>query len=898
MANEEVPSKRSKIATRLLAGTNKMVDASECPPMATDEHTIVPDLSEYFFNSVDLLSVVARRNAMGFTNPAWETILGWDVASLKESDFIDFVHPDDVERTLRESELEWSSTESERIGFENRLRCRDGSYKWIEWTSRRRDDLIYATGRDVTRRHRVLIQLDEYIEMTRAIFTAATDAILVVDRGLRIVEMSPSGQQIFGVVNGGWIGQIALKIMHPNDHETVKDAIRRIFDFGEIATARFRARHVDGHWMTFEARGQAMESVSGSPTGAVVICRDISKAVAEEAALADSLRKITAIVDTAVDVITIIDRDFNMIELSPPTKPTTDTPMHVPRLQNMLSRIHPDDQVAVIESNRRIFEKGNTETIRYRYLDDDGNWRTMESRGRALIDAAGPPLTAVITSRDVTEAVLAETALAQSVETTNAIIDSAVDVIVLINSDLNIIEISPAAENVLGRTPSSRRGGFVLEFMHPDDRSTARTALRNAFDEDGFVNFRARMLHTDGRTVIVEVRGRTLRDALGPPTRLVFIARDVTEAVDADAALARSLDKINAIFYAAADSIIVVDRNLVIREASPGHHRLSGYPIEARLGHDSLEYVHSGDRSLFASSLERLFSQRTDQVTNFRFRSRHADGQWLMMETRARLVQEFEDTVPRAVLVTRDISETVARDDALENAKSEAERANRAKSDFMSRMSHELRTPLNSVLGFAQILQMESNSAADVEIGDQIYRSGRHLLNLINEVLEISRIESGAIAVSLETIALDDVIDECVDIVRPQASAMNVNIVKLTNECHSVIADQNRLRQVVINLLSNAIKYNSDGGSVLLTCELRNEFLRFCVSDTGNGIAPELIDRLFIPFDRLGAENSGIDGTGLGLAVSKSLAEAMGGSLTLVTSSEYGCTFALELRTS
>jgi PAS domain S-box-containing protein len=434
--------------------------------------------------------------------------------------------------------------------------------------------------------------------------------------------------------------------------------------------------------------------------------------------------------------------------------------------------------------------------------------------------------------------------------------------------------------------------------MHPDDRPLAENAMHRAFAEDELVNFHARMLHADGHTVIVEVRGRTLRDAPGPPTRLVFIARDVTEAAQAEAALARSVDLTRAIFDAAADSIVMIDRNLIVLEASPGHERLYGSPHNSVGENDSLDSMHPGDRSHVASSIERLFAQRSDRVTTFRFRGRHADGHWLTMESRGRLVQDMEGEVPMAVLVTRDISDAVARDEVLEEAKSEAERANRAKSEFMSRMSHELRTPLNSVLGFAQILQMESTSAGDVEIGDQIYRSGQHLLNLINEVLEISRIESGTIAVSLETIVLDDVIDECVGLVQPQANAMNVNIINVATKRHSVIADANRLRQVVINLLSNAIKYNTNGGTVSLTCEHRNEFLRLCIEDTGIGIAPEMINRLFIPFDRLGAESSGIDGTGLGLAVSKSLTEAMGGSLTLVNTSKNGCTFALELRVS
>jgi PAS domain S-box-containing protein len=898
MANGDVSTKRCSVATRPLASAIKKVDLGEGAPKVGDDYPIVPDLNEYFFNSVDLLSVFTRENAFGITNPAWERLLGWDAISLKTHNYFDLVHPDDVARTVHESEAEWDSTESERFGFENRLRCRDGSYRWIEWTSRRRGDLMYATGRDVTRRHGVLTQLDEYIEKTTAIFAAATDAIVVVDRDLNITEINPSGQRLFGVMNGGRFGHDVMKIMHLDDRQTVRDAMSRIFDFNEITTALFRVRSAEGGWRTFEARGQAMGNNTGAPTSAVIICRDITEAVSEETALADSLRKITAIIATAVDDITIIDRNFNVLESSPSRRSTSRLSASAPRVINVLSRIHPNDQAAAVEVGRRIFEEGSTETIRFRFQHPDGGWRTIESRGRALVDAAGPPISAVFTSRDVTEQELAERALARSVETTNAIMDSAVDVIVLINRDLTIIESSPASESVHGRAAQSRRGRPVLEFMHPDDRPMAESAMHRAFAEDELVNFHARMLHADGHTVIVEVRGRTLRDAPGPPTRLVFIARDVTEAAQAEAALARSVDLTRAIFDAAADSIVMIDRNLIVLEASPGHERLYGSPHNSVGENDSLDSMHPGDRSHVASSIERLFAQRSDRVTTFRFRGRHADGHWLTMESRGRLVQDMEGEVPMAVLVTRDISDAVARDEVLEEAKSEAERANRAKSEFMSRMSHELRTPLNSVLGFAQILQMESTSAGDVEIGDQIYRSGQHLLNLINEVLEISRIESGTIAVSLETIVLDDVIDECVGLVQPQANAMNVNIINVATKRHSVIADANRLRQVVINLLSNAIKYNTNGGTVSLTCEHRNEFLRLCIEDTGIGIAPEMINRLFIPFDRLGAESSGIDGTGLGLAVSKSLTEAMGGSLTLVNTSKNGCTFALELRVS
>jgi signal transduction histidine kinase len=241
------------------------------------------------------------------------------------------------------------------------------------------------------------------------------------------------------------------------------------------------------------------------------------------------------------------------------------------------------------------------------------------------------------------------------------------------------------------------------------------------------------------------------------------------------------------------------------------------------------------------------------------------------------------------------VSDTVGAEEALAAAKEEAERANAAKSEFMSRMSHELRTPLNSVLGFAQILQMELQSSDDLELADHIYRSGQHLLTLINEVLDISRVESGNIGLTPESVNLHKVLSECLDIIGPQAKERGVDIGFDDSFDYSVHADHLRLKQVILNLLSNAIKYNRSHGSVTIQCKLRGNTVRFSVSDTGFGIAPDLRERLFTAFDRLDAEARGIEGTGLGLTLSKTLVEAMGGTLGFETEVDAGSTFWFEL---
>ena len=230
-------------------------------------------------------------------------------------------------------------------------------------------------------------------------------------------------------------------------------------------------------------------------------------------------------------------------------------------------------------------------------------------------------------------------------------------------------------------------------------------------------------------------------------------------------------------------------------------------------------------------------------------------------------------------------------------AEEEADRANRAKSDFLSRMSHELRTPLNGILGFAQLLEMESLPADQAEGVAHILKAGRHLLGLINEVLDISRIEAGRLQLSLEPVPVSDTLHGAVDLVRPLAAQHGIELgAEVANgDCH-VLADRQRLQQVLLNLLSNAVKYNRAQGAVTVSCEERgSDRLRILVTDTGQGISPSKLERLFVPFDRLGVEGSGIEGTGLGLALSKHLVEVMGGVLDVTSRVGIGSTFAVEL---
>ncbi|HEY5437592.1 MAG TPA: PAS domain S-box protein [Acidimicrobiales bacterium] len=451
--------------------------------------------------------------------------------------------------------------------------------------------------------------------------------------------------------------------------------------------------------------------------------------------------------------------------------------------------------------------------------------------------------------------------------------------------------VNSAWPNAMGWSLEDLQGKPFTELIHPDDiESTLATfSYLTSAPDVSVVGFRNRQRRRDGNYRWIEWSSQGRNGA-------VFSAgRDITDQVEGQTQLAESLETTRAILDAVADSIITVDENFTVLNVSPGTDRVYGESITDRRGRSSLDIVHPDDRDHVAFALRELFNGDDGSLTNYRFRARRVDGVMLTIETRGRLIRDETGLVPRAVLVSRDVTESVANEVVLQDAKEAAERANFAKSEFMSRMSHELRTPLNSVLGFAQILEMELQAPDELRMVGYIHNSGKYLLELINEVLDISRIEAGHITVMIEPVNLKDLLSECVEIVKPSADELGVAIVSQSSFAYHVLADQQRLKQVMLNLLSNAIKYNLPRGTVTIACARRHGRVRFSVIDTGPGITPALRSRLFTPFDRLDAESTGIEGTGLGLALSKGLVEAIGGTLGVDSTVGIGSTFWVEL---
>ena len=246
-------------------------------------------------------------------------------------------------------------------------------------------------------------------------------------------------------------------------------------------------------------------------------------------------------------------------------------------------------------------------------------------------------------------------------------------------------------------------------------------------------------------------------------------------------------------------------------------------------------------------------------------------------------------------LVFRKMQENMTRAQIL---KDDAERANHVKSQFLSNMSHELRTPLNAVLGFSQLLEMNEKDEEKKKNIQEIIVGGNHLLELINEILDLSKIESGNMELSIENHSLNKILNNTISMMKPFADKHAIQIDDKVSSLPdiNINIDEMRFKQVLLNLLSNAIKYNSEKGNVTIDCSSNDKnMFSLSITDTGKGFTVEQLSHLFEPFERFGVENSHIEGTGLGLLITKNLIELMGGTITVESELGKGSRFIIHV---
>jgi hypothetical protein len=390
--------------------------------------------------------------------------------------------------------------------------------------------------------------------------------------------------------------------------------------------------------------------------------------------------------------------------------------------------------------------------------------------------------------------------------------------------------------------------------------------------------------------VPIRLNGMLIRDQHGEAA-IWSIVEDITERRRNDERVAL----FRRIFDASEQAVGVTDAQGHLIYTNRAHEQILGWTAdEARGLHFSTFFP--------AGSLEEFQGEMMTTVLGGKgwtglISLCRKDGSRVTAACHVGAVKDGKGNVQNLFNIFTDFSDELQRRNELARAKEAAERANQAKSEFLSSMSHELRTPLNAILGFGQLLELESSLSTDGRDNvDEILKAGRHLLVLINEVLDLARVESGRVELSLEPVELLPLVTECLSLVGAAAASRAIALISEGGQGSVVRADRLRLKQVLLNLLSNAVKYNTEGGRVEVSiAEAGGSLVRVEVRDTGPGIAPERLPEIFQPFNRLGAETRGVEGTGIGLTITRRLLELMGGRIGVTSEPGDGSCFWFEL---
>ncbi|MGZ4989479.1 MAG: PAS domain S-box protein, partial [Methylobacter sp.] len=440
---------------------------------------------------------------------------------------------------------------------------------------------------------------------------------------------------------------------------------------------------------------------------------------------------------------------------------------------------------------------------------------------------------------------------------------------------------------------------YFLNGVHPDDRQQVLDAVDACVHQGAEYNIEHRCIWPDGTVRWLLERGDVVRDQDGTPLNMLGVVQDITARKLAELKSLQQQARLvifKHIIENVADGVITIDPDGIIRSFNPAAEKLFGYSAAETIDCNVSMLMPEPYRSEHSRYLTLNNAGQSEGLVGKQLElfGLHKDGTVFPLELAVTLMEI--DKSKQFVGILRDISERKQYEQQIIAARDEAESANNAKSEFLSNMSHELRTPMNAILGFGQLLEINAGLDEDqADYVDEILKAGRHLLELINEVLDLAKIESGNINLSLEPLSCAELIGECLTLIKPIAQVQGITIIDTVIGDYTICADRTRLKQVLLNLLSNAIKYNRPQGEVSIQSTMQNGLVRLSVSDTGYGIPAARRQELFQPFSRLGAEETDIEGSGIGLTISRRLMKMMGGAIDLESREGSGSTFWVEL---
>lgn len=721
--------------------------------------------------------------------------------------------------------------------------------------------------------------LRESEERFRMTWEVASDAIALSDPSGKVLFANPAYHTMYNFDPGEAVGQTFALIFPPEKRLAAEEAYRSAFNSDVVPTSfESCVTRGDGAERTVESRVGFLSN-RGQRTAMLSIVRDITERKQAERELQRSQERFSKAFNASPSPIALstlssghyIDVNDSFVDVTGYSREELigESSTELGIWADLSAR----DRVGAM-----LQESGSVHQMEIGIRIKSGTILDVLFSAE-IIELEGEPCVLSI-AVDITERKKAEEALRLSSE----ILQRVNSLVLVSNKEGQITYASPSVKRTLGYEPEDLIGDGWWHVSTSGSSETELEIMRltNAARSEDAAYWEPyeRMV----RDSAGELHCILWHDARGPDDQVIGVGHDITERK-------RLESEREHLFSVSADMMSIAGFDGYFKSVNPAFETTLGISRAELLSKPSLEFVHPDDRAATLAARESLSTGTASISLDNRYLCGDGSYKWLSWNS----VSVVEEGLVYAV--ARDITERL-QVEAAYRAKDTAEATNLAKSEFLSRMSHELRTPLNAIIGFSQLLEMDDLNPDQMESVELVHKAGRHLLDLINEVLDISRIEAGHMSLSPEPISVADVLTECLDLMKPLAAERNIMLAAdKALQCNFyVLADRQRLKQIILNFLSNAVKYNQVGGSVWLSCEeAKQSRVRIAVSDTGAGITHGKLEKLFTAFERLDADQTGVEGTGLGLALSKRLAEMMGGDTGVESVVGQGSTFWVQL---
>ena len=768
----------------------------------------------------------------------------------------------------------------------------------------------FATNLDITERKSAEMRLSTSEQQLSMIAQTVPVFILHLDTQYRVLFANDHYLKRLGKNNEEVLGKSLSDLLGEANFERIALQLNKTI-LGEPQTYEVRIDYQTVGERHMLVKHMPVKDNLGQVNGIISIIEDITDHTQHQNTLLASeerYRTLFNCMDEGYCVAEIIfdahkkPIDYRFLEVNPPFEEQSGL---VDATGKTILELIPDFDPAPIAIYGQVAITG--EPIRFEYEVKEIN-RWFDLYAFKIKSADNNKIAILFTN--ITERKLAQLALIENQERLEAFIMSSSDVIYSMSADWSELKHLSGKDIVADSKKSNTN--WLQEYIHPADQLAVQAKIAHAIQTKSILDVEHQVIRIDNTIGWTYSRAVPLFNKQGGITEWFGTASDITDRKHVQKALRESEEHFRILFELGPVAMYTVDAAGIIQEFN--RNAVTMWGREPKRGELCERYcgaykIYSPDGALILhaeNTVAAVLNGLVPRAQDVEAILERLDGSKVHVIANAVPLKNSSNKIIGALCCSVDITDRKKVEDVLyinnielKDAKLAAETANLAKSEFLSRMSHELRTPLNAILGFAQLLQISQPAISEMQRGNvaQILHGGWHLLELINEILDLAQIESGQQNLVLEPVSIDQIMQESKDLLQQQAVQYEVNLQLKTLNCHlHILADKTRLKQIFINLLSNAIKYNKKGGTVTMDCIQKDDTLRISVKDTGDGLNSIELAQLFQPFNRLDKQFSAVEGTGIGLVVSKRLVELMQGNIGVDSTVGVGSEFWVEFK--